>query len=441
MGDGDSGAFERLVGVLAMEVPPAPGGRYRHWQTLRYVAPPDGVSHREWWAAMKVARNSGRRRIPLRDAHGAPFSFCMPDPVLELLQGIDRDASGQVLMEDRVVNPSTRDRYVFSSAMEEAITSSQLEGAATTREVAREMIRSGRRPFDRSERMILNNFQAMRAVSEIRGEPLTPEIVFRLHRTIVDELLTEGADRHFLRTPGDRVAVYDDRDNTLLHTPPRAEEIHARMQSMCDFANASEHGYYLHPAVKAIILHFWLAYDHPFTDGNGRTARSLFYWSMLRDGYWLVEFFSISRIFGSAPSRYARAFLYTETDENDLTYFILFHLGVIRRAIDEMREYLASKSLEIREIESLLRRRVVLTHRQLALLGHALRHPGHPYTIESHQRSHEVSYQTARTDLLDLAKRGLLEKGRAGRAFVFTAPSDLRDRLVKTRPSRTASTR
>jgi Fic family protein len=54
--------------------------------------------------------------------------------------------------------------------MEEAITSSQLEGAATTREVAKEMIREGRQPRDRSERMILNNYLTMQRIGAIRND-------------------------------------------------------------------------------------------------------------------------------------------------------------------------------------------------------------------------------------------------------------------------------
>src|SRR5205814_10028127 len=58
-----------------------------------------------------------------------------------------------------------------------------------------------------------------------------------------------------------------------------------------------------HPMVRSMILHFWLAYDHPFVDGNGRTARALFYWSMLRNGYWMFEYITISKIILSGPDR------------------------------------------------------------------------------------------------------------------------------------------
>jgi Fic family protein len=204
---------------------------------------------------------------------------------------------------------------------------------------------------------------------------------------------------------------------------------------MCDFANGKGRTGFIHPVVKAILLHFWLAYDHPFVDGNGRTARALFYWSMARDGYWLCEFLSISRIIKRAPAKYAKAFLYTETDDNDATYFILNQLRVIERAIEDLHQYLTNKAKDLAETRRMLdgsgRLRAVLNHRQVALVHHALRHPGHAYTVQSQRRFHNVSYQTARTDLLGLARLHLLEMSKSGRAFVFDAPPDLRDRLDK----------
>ena len=108
----------------------------------------------------------------------------------------------------------------------------------------------------------------------------------------------------------------------LSRTAASASNCTERMGLMCDFANSKTPEGFVHPVLRSIILHFWLAYDHPFVDGNGRVARALFYWSMLRHGYWLFEFVSISQIILKAPVKYGRAFLYTETDDNDLTYFI-----------------------------------------------------------------------------------------------------------------------
>jgi Fic family protein len=53
---------------------------------------------------------------------------------------------------------------------------------------------------------------------------------------------------------------------------------------------------FIHPVVRAIILHFMIGCGHLFVDGNGRTARALFYWSVLHQKYRLMEFISISCI-------------------------------------------------------------------------------------------------------------------------------------------------
>ena len=421
---------KRMVEILSSGISPAPEGKYRHWDTLRHIQPPEGLTREEWWAGIKFSRSMVKREVPLfKDKTGRPFFYSLVDVVLEMLHEIDRDASGRIAISDQITNPQTRDRYIQSSLIEEAITSSQLEGAVTTRERAKDMLRSGREPIDRSERMILNNYRAVQLISRFKNQPLAPELIFTIHRTITADTLSEGAERNYLRSPEDKIGVYDSRDNTLIHDPPPAEQIEKRLKAMCEFANSTQTGVFLHPVLKAIILHFWLAYDHPFIDGNGRTARALFYWSVLSQDFWLFEFVSISTILRKAPMKYVRSFLYTETDENDLTYFILAQLQVIRRALNQLYSYLDKKMREIREIEQLLRSSLVLNHRQLALLGHALRHPGIHYSIESHKTSHGVTYQTARTDLLDLASKHLLGKTKAGRAFFFIAPLDLSERL------------
>ena len=200
---------------------------------------------------------------------------------------------------------------------------------------------------------------------------------------------------------------------------------------MLRFANQGvDDGPFLHPVIRAIALHFWLPYDHPFQDGNGRLARALFYWSMLRHGYWMFEFTSISRYLANAPARYARAFLHTETDGNDLTYFIVHQIDVILRALSDVESYVERKVEQTREVERMLTHSTDLNHRQLSLLAHAIRHPEAEYTIRSHTTSHRVAYATARADLFRLAELDLLHRRRIGKkTFVFRAPPDLEKRI------------
>jgi len=412
--------------------PPGPlvRGKYIHWDKLQHKRPPADLSLREWWLGLKLSRRALYKKVPLTDTSGNPFQYALPDPIPEQLHQIDLGAGGRIGMPDQITNPETRDRYYIASLVEEAITSSQLEGAATTRPVAKEMIRSGRPPRDRSERMILNNFRTMQHLSRCRREPLTRELVLEIHRLVTDQTLEDPSAAGRLRL-GDEEAVVGDLYGRVFHKPPPADELEERLERMCEFANARTPKGFLHPALRSIILHFWLSYDHPFVDGNGRTARALFYWSMLHHGYWLCEFISISRIIRKGPAKYGRAFLHTETDDNDLTYFILYHLEVLCRAIDEVRKYVQHKAEELRAIEQRLQGVALLNHRQRALISHALRHPGQRYTIASHRVSHNVVYETARTDLRDLERRGLLRAKKVGKRWYFTPVADLEARLQR----------
>lgn len=422
----------RFVEIISMGVRPDPKGRYYHWDKLRHLQAPDGLKNEEWWLGIKNARLTLYKPIPHTDTNGMPFKYAQPDVVMRLLHDITRDASGVIQSREVVTNPQTRDTYLVNSLIEEAITSSQLEGASTTRKVAKEMIRQGRKPRDNSERMIINNYHAMQFIRDMKDEALTPEMILELHRILsagtLDDSAMEGRCRHT-----DDIYVGDERDATVLHVPPKANELERRLENLCKFANSDQTNAFVHPVVKAIIMHFILAYDHPFEDGNGRTARALFYWYMLNQGYWLIEFISISRIIKAAPSQYTRAYLYTETDDNDVTYFIVHQLEVIVRAINDLHEYLAKKAKEIQTVESLLKRspklRSVLNYRQIALLNRALKDTQAVFSIESHRSSHNVVYQTARMDLLSLEELGLLVKEKIGKEYVFYVTPGLRGRL------------
>ena len=421
----------RLAQILTSAADHATG-RHLHWDQLRHREPPRGLTHEEWWMAEKLQRSISAQAIPVRDGANAPFRYSLTVPIQERLHRLDLGAGGSVGMPAQITNTETRDQYYVSSLIEEAITSSQLEGASTTRRVAKEMIRSGRLPADRSERMIYNNYRTMQDIRRLKDQPLSRGLLYEIHRSVTDGTLDDDGASGRLRNPDEPIRVVDQRDGAVLHMPPPASELPARLDAVCAFANAAHGGTgrFVHPVLRSIILHFLLAYEHPFVDGNGRTARALFYWSMLRRGYWLVEFLAISPIIRSAPARYSRAFLHTETDDSDLTYFIDYHLEVLDRALRALHAYIERKSKQWRRLEYVVQGLASLNHRQRALLGHALRHPSYRYTIGGHRLSHGVVYQTARTDLLELADLGLLEASKLRNRWRFLPVADLERRLA-----------
>jgi Fic family protein len=412
------------------------GREYVHWDKLRQLVPPSDLTHMEWWFLIKSRRASLLRRIPLTDADGNSFVYAVPDLVARRLHYVDRHCAGEVAMQEVVTaDAQVRRHYLVNSLMEEAIRSSQLEGATTSRRVAKELLSTGRAPKDRSERMIFNNYRALIYMRDEMPEQLTPGAVLELQRILTDGTLEDPDAAGRLQRPDEeRIKVLDRTDGSILHNPPPAKQLPGRLQALCDFANEPEDSErFIHPVLRAILLHFWLAYDHPFEDGNGRTARALFYWYMRTHGYWLVEYLSISRILRDAPARYSRAYLQTETDERDTTYFVIHQLEVIQRAVEQLHDYLRSQVEEVRDVERLLKGSDRFNHRQLALLADALRNPDAGYTFQTHAAEHGVTHETARNDLLPLVAMGFLSQRRQGRRYTFAAPADLAKRLKAAR--------
>lgn len=404
--------------------------KYLHWDQLRHRQVPDGLTPRQWWHFIKIQRVAASKKVTLSDKQGNPFSYNMTESISQALHGIDMRSGGSIQIEDKSIGPHTRDRYLIRSLIEEAITSSQIEGASTTRLVAKNLIQTGRKPKDRSEEMILNNYRAMESIRELKNEPLTQELVFNIHEIITSGTLDEPTAAGRFRKESEDIKVYSGgTEDTLVHVPSPASELPWRMKKMCEFANGEDGTGFIHPVIRSIILHFWLAYDHPFFDGNGRTARALFYWSMLHHGYWLFEFISISEIILKGKTQYFKSFLYTETDGEDLNYFIIYHLRVIRRAIKALHDYIARRTGELRELESQVKSLDLLNHRQRDLVGSALRHPNRDYTVRGHQTVHNVVYQTARTDLFELVKLGLFEKQKRRRSWIFRPVVGLEEAL------------
>lgn len=405
--------------------------RYLHWDQVRRRPPPEGLTHRTWWLGFVLARRAGRQRLPLLGKGDIPFWYCNAPPVMEGLQRVDREMAGHILLDQNIVSSTDKDRYLVSSLMEEAIRSSQFEGANTTRPVAQEMLRTGRRPVNKSERMIFNNFAAMQAVELWARDDVdvTAERLLRLHEIVTDGTLDDPADSGRLQAPGEaRVAVVSG-DGSVVHEPPPAAELPARVERLCKFANGDIDDGYLHPVIRAILCHFMIGYDHPFVDGNGRTARALFYWTMLRSGYWLAAYLSISNLLHEAPSRYSRAYEYVHADANDATYFLIHQLSILRRAADQLRSYIARQSERAASVAQYVKQRRDLNHRQEVLLDRALRGSQFEFTVIGHSTEFRVANATARSDLMGLVKRELFVRHGNHRKYFFRPAPDLQERL------------
>jgi Fic family protein len=166
---------------------------------------------------------------------------------------------------------------------------------------------------------------------------------------------------------------------------------------------------FVHPIIRATIIHFMIGYIHPFADGNGRLARALFYWHMLRNEYWLAEYLSISQVILDSKDSYYNSFIYVEQDQNDLTYFLLYHTRALIQSFERLKEYLHRKLNKQRIDIAQEAMSLKITPRQAELLT-AIRKSPTFWTVAQAESYLGVSHATARGDLNALTNKGLLER-------------------------------
>ncbi len=400
--------------------------RYLHWDRLKFIAHAQKIAPEMVWALVKITRQSTSRVLPLTGHKGIPLRFNLSDAIQRELMMIDQELAGRFIADDE--NPLTsgqKERFIISALREEAIASSMLEGAVTTRTDAKKMLQSGRKPRSQGEKMVLNNYQAIMFIRENRSVDMSPQLLLELQKILTKDTLDDANQVGRWRTAADDVDIVDIRDGEIIHTPPPANELEDRINRLCEFANDKHHGEFIHPVVKACILHFQLGFDHPFCDGNGRTARAVFYWYMLRSGYWLFEYLPLSRLIIDGPSKYVKAYLYCETDEFDVTYFLAYNARIISRARHELKKYIKKKLGEIRKTKQVFTRDLRLNHRQREIILQATRAPERSFNIASHQSISNIAYGTARSDLLKLEEWGYLTRAQFGNRYEFFPSSKI----------------
>lgn len=405
-------------------------GRYLHWDQLKWRVPHDEA--KLVWQAVKMKRMFQMKRLPLQDESGDAFMYCIPHSMEAMLHEIVRIAGGHIgAIGASKASDNIQNKFLVSALiMEEAITSAQLEGASTTREVAKKMLEEEREPKDEDERMILNNYLLLRYAEQNKSEELSIDMILEFHR-IATQHTTENNV-----TPGefrkDNDIFVEDGHGGIAHMPPDHKVIQPRLIKLCEFANSAHTGIagceFIAPVIKAIVLHFMLGYEHPFRDGNGRTARALFYWYMLKCDYTLFKYVSISRLIKERPKDYGISFMYSERDQNDLTYFIYFQLKVILSAFEELKSYLQNKTEEFQRVTELLNSTDFehqLNFIQKDIIKKATKEPGRIFTAREISNSYSISENTARSHLNKLVEMKLFYNSKDGRTVLYIAPSDL----------------
>ena len=377
--------------------------KYEYWDKIKYYKNEIITKPELLWSTVKITRLINAKNVFIGNYK---FTYNLTDAIQKTLHEFDLNIGGN-LGSKSIIPDDDKRKYLVSSIMEEAIASSQIEGAVTTRKKAKEMLRKSAKPRTKSEQMIVNNYTTINHIVACQHEKLDAEKLFKVHRLIVSQTMDDVGDEGKYRDNND-VTVIDATDGETVHIPPDFNQVPLLIDELIKFFNDEDKHHFIHPIVKGCIIHFMIGYIHPFVDGNGRTARALFYWYLLKNGYWLTEYLSISRLIMKSKNQYAQAFLYTETDDNDLTYFINYNLKTMKLAYSSLREYIERKIGEKRQVTNFQKIKGV-NERQAIIIKWLYEEPDLIFSVKEIENRLLVSNQTARADLENLVGLGFME--------------------------------
>lgn len=250
------------------------------------------------------------QELPLHDFDGTPM-VCLDSVVRISL------SAARVLL-----TPQQSARLYGAKAMEEEIVSTfRIEQVDTSRESVRRIL-SGQVPKNDEEHCIYGMKLGLEFIADV-SHTITEENLFRLYQMTIGDFLPEE-DRLL---PGnlyrhDSVYIVG---NKVEHTGLPWQKLPAYMAELVAFAAEAAQN----DLVKAAILHFALAYLHPYFDGNGRMARLLHLWYLVQQGYTSALFVPMSRFIEESRSRYYKAYTLVEQNQQlsgvlDVTPFLTY---------------------------------------------------------------------------------------------------------------------
>lgn len=366
------------------------------------------------WGEVQELRKQKSFEVPLVDQSGNKFWFFEPPFLKERLLRMDNVGKSEL---EKIVSKEIQHKVIMNSILDEAFYSSVVEGAFSTKKRTREVIES-KNPKDKSEQMIFNNHNGLMFVLENLDRDLNEETLLRIYKIITDNTLEpdEIVDKY----RNDFVYVWSDNavKQEPIYTAPKHEDVQWMMDDLFKFINDDK--IFIHPVIKASIIHFYLVYVHPFFDGNGRVARAFTYMYLLKNGYDFFKFFSISSVVNEKRNRYYKGIKDTEDYDGDLMYFIDTYTEITVYAMHEVIQKMRHEH-DSRLLFSLLEADgILLNQRQIKAITKLSKGDGNLFDIAKYRKITKSSYETARTDINLLKDLGIVKQlQKKGNKYLF----------------------
>ncbi len=396
--------------------------RYAPIEDIKYRLEKLGISKNDW-PSLKEKIQSFRKMgaVPFFiNTIGKKFWYFPSDSINKKIHEIE--SSGNRLY-DRIENQGTfKHEFLANAAVEEAITSAIHEGANSTRSKAKALIASGDKPKNKDEWMLINNYHAMKWIKDNSNLPVSTELILRIHEIVTKNTL-EGDDVNFCGKLRDD-AVYVTSHLGIKHEGVKHDKLTEALNEA--IKSTTDHPRFLHSLLKGIILHYFIAFIHPFFDGNGRTARTLFYFKGMKNNLKFVELLSVSADLKRHGNKYEKSFELVKEHEFDMTYFIDFCLDSLSTALNQVEK----KVNYLIDITKLIDS-IGINSNQVALLQRMVLNKYGEIAIEEYATNIGKSREIARKELKQLFAKKILKEEKKGKKFVYLVKAKELKQLVE----------
>ena len=223
--------------------------------------------------------------------------------------------------------------YGIKAAEDEIVATSAIESIDFSRDSVHKILK-GMAPKDEQENRILGIKHGLEFIADTSNK-ITEENLYKLYMMTVGDFLTGDdklLDGNYYRH--DTVYVVSDR---IEHSGLDYKKVPMFMKKLIEFVNAEDD---INDLIKAAIIHFYIAFVHPYFDGNGRIARLVHLWFLIQKGYQSALFIPFSSQIEKSRKAYYDA--YTTIEENkklsekiDVTPFILYFINNVYNKMNE----------------------------------------------------------------------------------------------------------
>lgn len=375
---------------------------YLDWdkvQNMQFAGVP--FTNKEIWLAALDARQQGfTRNLSVENYH---FKWSLSNAMEALLHELDIAIAGGAAIKE-LLTEKDKPRHSVNALVDEAYTSAQLAGFAITKKTARELLLKSKVPQNTQEQVVSNLYKALQKLNTLKNEQLTKDNLLALHVIVTkDTIKLKGIGNLRANNKFDLSGI----EASPNYKAPDYKELQKLTAFIVNFFNDDKTPFFIHPLIKAAIIEWLVLYVRPFKDANGRMARLLSKWYLLKTGYWVMDYIPASNVIVKLKLQYQKCFSQIVTNENDIGYLIHFETQALRMAYRSFKELLQRSVKE--KTENKFLKADGLNTRQVAALQWIKDDAEKIITIRELRSGFGVSKETARTDLTALVEQGWLK--------------------------------